>query len=225
MASELGRTPGDASPSEDRIRALLRGDPAEVAAGVNWVDRMYRRQACGLLRRHFPELAAADLPEIWKRVLSRLQTAADDGWPAQPFAPLSGIVWNLAVGIAQDWLRAQPGWSRLEAALSQFDSDGALPRQWKMMTAVQRTEVLDMISQAVAGLPTPIQLVWRLYAAHYPKATDAALLTEILNDLQDGPSDSDLRCRARWSREEVEHALALGRQEVREHLKRKGYEL
>jgi DNA-directed RNA polymerase specialized sigma24 family protein len=211
---------------EEQIKELLLGSGDDIAAGLNWLDRVYRYKFSGLLRRRFPGMPSEDLPEIWQETLVSLFRMAGSG-EFDRQGRLGGLLWTLAVRRGRDHMRRNASWHRPIDVLMRELPQPQLVEKWQGLNELQRGEVVQQICESVERLPPRQNLVWRVYVASHPASERLDYLTEqvrIAAASQTSGTDGD-GSGDTLTKKAVSRALQEGRDKIRRDLKRRGHDL
>jgi DNA-directed RNA polymerase specialized sigma24 family protein len=204
-----------------QIIALLRGDQADIAAALNWIDKIYRLKISGKLRQRFPQLPSSDLPEIWQTTLLAIYEKANQRKFGSE-GSLAALLYTIAVRRAWDRLRRFMAWKHLMEAM--VATEGEYVRyecERRAEDLLEQNELLKSIRDSISDLPPRQNFVWQVYLKHLPRSLDMEFLTKkVRQELKASPAD-----KQKVTKKVVTSALYAGRDKVRRKLIDRGYEL
>lgn len=205
--------PGDSFNEED-VRILLIGSREEVAEGLDRIHRGLREGISGWLRQHFPGLRAEDLADLWGQTLTNVWQVVRDG-KFDADRPLFPWLCHIANARAVDWVRRKKAQDRLVESVASALARSQTGTDWSVLGVLQRREIMALIRQAVAELPTKQRVVMEVFVDNYPESADMETLQRLVSERTGQPE----------TLASVKRALQEARAKVREFFQQKGYEI
>jgi RNA polymerase sigma factor (sigma-70 family) len=198
---------------EEATRILFIGTEEEIAQGLVRIDRNLRVRCCAWIRKLFPGMKPHDLADAWQETLVGVWRSVTDGrfdadQPLMPF--LCSIFWARAV----DHTRRTKARDDAIAAVGEQLRGTRTGEQWKRYSEAERSEIRELIRDAIATLPEKQRVVWQVFVDNYPETKSMEVLRVEVSKVTG--KEETLAA--------VKRALQEGRPKVREFLERKGYD-
>ncbi|MDB5340069.1 MAG: hypothetical protein JWN70_5688 [Planctomycetaceae bacterium] len=200
---------------EEEVCLLLAGTKAELARGLQLLDREYRRKLSYWLRQRFPGLTAEELADCWVEALAgAYRTISTRGYDLNK--PLRPFVCTILRRRAIDKVRRTTSNKDVLEQVGYALRDTQAGAKWRALNEVQRGEIQDKVRQATASLPEKQRIVMQAYVEGFPKTEeDTAELIRLVSERTGKPE----------TRVAVTSSLREGIKKVQERLHRSGYGL
>jgi DNA-directed RNA polymerase specialized sigma24 family protein len=197
-----------------RVCRLLAGTDVDIAHALTLINNRLRNRLCGWLRKRFRRLRSDDLASAWAdTLLGVLQAIRAGRFDAN--RPVLPWICRIAYARAVDRGRRAHCHQKTLENYGQMLRETGIQRHEMAIGPDEQHEVVGLVHEAIAMLPTRQQLVLQVFVEHYPESR----AMEVLRD----------EVGARTGRVEtlaaVKRALQEARATVRTFLRRKGYSI